>query len=140
VLGAVGGCLKNPGNGGRGYSSIPKVMIDYDLDSACFKIYVKSAVGDYKYDYIKITVNDNEKIENNTYVLSYNCVDTDFSLEAEAQVDVDVIYFYTCEITLTDDKEKDIFLTITDKTDIIEKEITVSQGDMPWKKILVQKS
>ncbi|UCH89498.1 MAG: hypothetical protein JSV49_02290 [Thermoplasmata archaeon] len=134
------GCLKDPEEGGHDYSSIPEVIVDYDFDSEQFKIYVKSAIGDYKYETIKIKVNDYEKIENNTYMLSYNCNSTEYDLDVEAQVDINLVYSYACEIILLNDEENDIFLNVIEIIDDAEKETPVGEDDLPWKKILIQKS
>ena len=141
-FGFISGCLKTPkeGGGGRDYSSIPELIVDYDIESECFKIYVKSAVGDYKYDHIKIKINDTQIQENNTYMLSKSCVDTDFTLETEAKVEDEVVYYYICEVKYVNDEEEGIFIMVIDKMEEFEEEIPVSEEDLPWKKILAQQS
>ena len=136
----ISGCLRtfDEEGGGRDYSSIPELIVDYDFESECFKIYVKSAVGDYKYDHIKIKINETPLQENNTYMLSRSCIQDDFSLETEAKVEDDVIYNYICKVEIKDDE--DIFIMIIDQMEEIEEEIPVAKEDLPWKKILEQQS
>lgn len=133
------GCLKNPSNGGGGYLSIPEVLIDYDYDTGCFKIYVNSALGDYKYRYIMIQVDGNQTVENNTYVLSYTCAGDSFTVTVEASVDEDTVYYSTLEVSLSEDEENNIIIYIIDRTDNAHDETDVLFEDLPWKKILVQK-
>jgi len=133
------GCLKDPEEDRPGFSSIPELIIDYDHEINYFKVYVKSAVGDYKYRHIKIRINDTEMVENNTYVYSAATGKMDFLLFVEAAVDIDVIYHSSIHIVLVNDIENNIFLNIIDTTEIIEEEFPVAQEDLPWKKILEQR-
>ena len=134
------GCLENPNEeGGGGFSRIPEVILDYDIDTDSFKIYVKSAVGDFKYQSITIRINDTEMIENNTYVHQIQFQKNDFILITEAAVSLDVIFFASFQVTVVNDIENNIFLNIIDTTEIQEKEYELAQEDIPWKKILVQK-
>jgi hypothetical protein len=98
-----------------------------------------SAIGDYKYDYIKINLDDSEVIENNTYVLCYKTMKTNFTLEVEAQIDIDVFYYYTCDVEIINNDEENIFLMITDTMELLDEEIPLSEEELPWKKILVKR-
>jgi hypothetical protein len=133
------GCLEDPEEGGGGFSSIPEVILDYDLETENFKIYVKSALGDYKYLYIRIRINDTEMIENNTYVHQVKCQKNDFTLITEAAVNLDRIFYTSFSVTVVNDIENNIFLNIIDTTDIQEKEFELARDDLPWKNLLTQK-
>jgi hypothetical protein len=140
TLSLISGCLSAPEEGGRGgLSSIPELLLDYDFELEQFSLYIMSAVGDYKYDYIKINLDDSEVIENNTYVLCYKTMKTNFTLEVEAQIDIDVFYYYTCEVEIVNNGEENTFLMITDSMELLEEEIPLSKEELPWKKILVKR-
>ena len=135
----ISGCLENPSEGGRGYSSIPKLLLDYEVETGCFKIYVNSALGDYKYEYILINVDGNLTMENNTYVLSYKCARDTFDVYVEAAVDEDTIYQSTIKVSLIKDEENNIIVNIIDSTDNTDEKYEIPVGDLPWKKVLAQK-
>jgi hypothetical protein len=135
----LSGCLENPNDDTSGFSRIPEVIVDYEFETDCFKIYVKSAVGDFNYHSISIRINDTETIENNTYVHQVKCQKNDFTLITEAAVSDDVVFYASFQVIVVNDIENNIFLKIIDTTAIQEKEFELADEDLPWKKILVQK-
>lgn len=138
IFSTSSGCLK-PLSDEKGYASIPEMIVDYDFEDERFEIYLKSAVGDYKFEHLIIEVNGNRSMENNTYALCSTCIDRELELDCEAQVDEDTIYYYACDIEIIDDDDEDIFILITERVTEDEKEDEVSKEDMPWKKILERK-
>lgn len=135
------GCLKNPSESSTDYSTIPELLLDYNPDKDCYKFYIMSAVGDYKFDYIEIIINETKHIqENNTYVLMYDCLSPEFDFYVEAQVDIDTIYYYRASVEISEDEFGEIVITIKEELETSEKEIILGIDDLPWKKILVRKS
>lgn len=100
---AIFGCISNPPSP---ISSIPKVIIDYADNE--FKIYVHS-VDDYKYDNIKISINESLFIdENNTRLEKINTTLKKFSLNITIIFDDD-IYQYKGNITFVSEERIKIF-------------------------------
>ncbi len=133
------GCILQDPKTNPSYSVLPEVLLDYDFDTEETKIWVKSALSDFKYDNITIEISYNGQNEisndNNTYGISISTKQKVFELftlvvseekkfEFISKVDVDVT------------REDLIIITTYDEITSEELEEVVLEEDLPYKKIL----
>jgi hypothetical protein len=118
------------------YSVIPEVLIDYDFEEEETKIWVKSAISDYKYNSItfEISMGSEFKIieENNTYCSAVNIENNLFNLSIYVE-SKNREFEYNCEIEI-ELFENDVTITILD-LDTDEVDI-VNLDELPLKKVL----
>jgi hypothetical protein len=84
ILVSTTGCTLPDPREDPSYSVFPKMILDYDIEQEQIRVWVKSAIGDFKYDYIKIeisSVNYTKTVEeNNTYSTQLSSEVNDFNL------------------------------------------------------------
>ena len=132
------GCiLQSPGSN-PSYSVLPKILLDYDFETDETKIWVNSALGDFRYENITIEIsNNNQKqviIENNTYSVSTFIKHKVFNLNIIV-ISEDKKFGFNCKIDV--DLSKDlIIITIYDETTGKGTEEDIQKDNLPFKKIL----
>ena len=131
------GCTLQDPRSNPSYSVFPEILLDYDSDTDEVKIWVKSALSDFKYDNIKIEISDDkDKLisdDNNTYCLNVFTKSTLFNLSVQvkaddkefgfdSQIEVDLLGEYLIRITIYEKGEK--------------SEELIRKDDLPYKKVL----
>jgi len=118
------------------YSVIPEVLIDYDFEEKETKIWVKSAISDFKYNSITFEISMDNAIrifeENNTYCSSVNIEKNMFNVSIYVESkDREFEYNSKIEIELF---ENDAILRIYD-LDTNDLDV-LSLDELPLKKVL----
>jgi hypothetical protein len=130
------GCTLQDPRSNPAYSVFPEVLIDYDLDEKLTKIWVKSALSDFKYDNIRIEISTNDDLriieDGNTYCLSASIYYKIFNLTISVKSEENEFdYNSRIEVELYEfGMDLRIFDYITDEEDVVSKE------DLPFKKVL----
>lgn len=137
------GCTLQDPTSNPSYSVLPKLLLDYDSDSGETGIWVKSAVGDFKYDNITIEISFNEQriifMNNNTYFLSASTVMPEFNLDITVNSTVNSEerrFIFNCEVKVDLVGEDLIIITTYDEKTDKELEEKLHKDDLPYKKIL----
>jgi hypothetical protein len=130
------GCTLSDPSEGPSYSVFPKMILDYDLDDEQIKVWVKSAIGDFKYDYMKMELlnkNYTERIEeNNTYFIQISTELDDFNLTIQV-ITEEKIFDYACHISLLIIDEE---ISVSIWNFESEKEEIFLLDDLPYKNVL----
>ncbi len=118
------------------YSMIPEVLVDYDFEEKETKIWVKSAISDFKYNSITFEILMDNKLEiiqeNNTYCSSVFIEDNIFNLTIlVVSKEREFEYISQVEIELLED---DVIIRIYDIS--ADEEDVVTLDNLPWKKVL----
>jgi hypothetical protein len=139
ILICFSGCiLQSPGDD-PSYSVLPRLLLDYDFDSDETKIWVESALSDYRYTNITIEIN----YKNNSHSISDN---NTYGLFASTQLKIFNLHIYIVaeekifelEINVDVDELREDLIIITTYDEETDEEIeeTISEEDLPFKKIL----
>ena len=130
------GCTLQDPRSSPSYSVFPEILLDYDLDTDETKVWVKSALSDFKYDNIllEITIGDDTRVvqENNTYCTQITTKSPEFNLTITATSE-DKIFGYQCEVMI-ESQEGGLLITIFEPGSDSEEEIR--EDDLPFKKVL----
>jgi len=137
------GCTLQDPTSNPSYSVLPKLLLDYDFDVGETSIWVKSAVGDFKYDNVTIEISSNEQrrriMNNNTYFLFASTVMSEFNLDVTVNATVnseEKRFIFNCEVNVDIVREDLIIITTYDEKTDEELEEKIHQDDLPYKKIL----
>jgi hypothetical protein len=133
------GCLLQDPSKSPLYSVLPKLILDYDVDDDLTRLWVRSALGDFKYENITIEASyQNEtKVasDDNTYgnflIVQFKIFDLNILVNSE-----DKVFSFTCKVEI-DSFEEDL-LTITTYDEITDEELEelVQFDDLPYRKVL----
>jgi len=137
------GCTLQDPSSNPSYSVLPKLLIDFDYDVGETNVWVKSAVGDFKYDNITIEISSNEQkriiMNNNTYFLSTSTELSEFNLDITVNATVkseEKRFIFNCEVNVDVVGEDLIIITTYDERTDEELEEKIQEDDLPYKKIL----
>ena len=112
-------CILQDPKSNPSFSVLPELLLDYDFETDEARIWVKSAVSDFKYDNITIEMSyDDQKqtiIENNTYCTSTSTLQKVFNLKI-ILVSEEKIFEFDCKIDIYIMREDLIIITKYDKT------------------------
>jgi hypothetical protein len=133
------GCTLQDPKDHPSYSVYPEVLIDYDFDSTETKVWVKSALSDFKYDQIVIEALDENGVqtvsENNTYCISLSTKATKFNLTIYA-ISEENQFGYSCNIDIDLELIEEALITITIFDHEEETEEIIEAENLPFKKVL----
>ena len=136
------GCLLQSPESNPSFSILPEVIIDYDFDAEETKIWVKSALSDYKYDNITIEISNDPYyeivIKNNTYCETISTEIKIFNLNIIA-VSKDRIFELNCDVDVDLLREDLIIITTYDITTNEPTEERLLEDNLPFKKILEER-
>lgn len=133
------GCTLQDPSSNPSYSVFPEILVDYDIDSEETKIWVKSALSDFKYDQIKYEILSDEGQknyiiqENNTYCLPYSTKLTSFNLTISV-LSEEKEFGFSCRIEIEQAAEYLIRVIIYEEREEIEEILKID--DLPYKKVL----
>lgn len=135
IISSMGCTLTSPETNPT-YSVIPGVIIDYDFELEISKIWVKSAISDFKYNLINITLNSKNQTvireDTNTY-----CIDNSIKSDSY-NLSVQVIYKereFLYQVSIKIEFIEDIF-TLTIFEPETEDEDILYEDDLPFKTVL----
>lgn len=139
ILLCFSGCiLQSPGDN-PSYSVLPRLLLDYDFDSDNTKIWVKSALSDYRYTNITIEIINNSESysisDNNTYGLSAATQLKIFNLHIYVVAE-EKIFEILLNIDVDETREDLIIITTYNEGTDEEIEEIITEKDLPFKKIL----
>jgi hypothetical protein len=132
------GCTLRSPEDNPTYSLIPGVLLDYDFDTQMVRIWVKSAISDFKYDNIEIElISDNTTVkneDNNTYCLYSQIKAQRLNMTVQIIRENKLFQFSALVEIIYEDNENPFQILITDpETD--EQEIILEE-DLPYKKVI----
>jgi hypothetical protein len=133
------GCTLQDPRSNPSYSVFPEILVDYDIDSEETKIWVKSALSDFKYDQIRYEILSDEGQknyiiqENNTYCLPYSTKSTSFNLTISV-LSEEKEFGFNCRIETEQTAEYLIRVIIYEEGEEIEEILKID--DLPYKKVL----
>ena len=133
------GCLLQDPSKSPLYSVLPKLILDYDVDDGLTRVWVRSALGDFKYENITIEATfQNETVvarDNNTYGLFMIVEFKIFNLYILVNSE-DKAFSFKCKVEI--DSFGEDLITIITYDEITDEEIDepVQFEDLPYKKIL----
>jgi hypothetical protein len=130
------GCtLQNPEDNPT-YSVLPEMLLDYDLENQETKIWVKSAISDFKYDTIIIELTSNGESlitqDNHTYCISTSTKSNNFNITISVIAEENI---FQHQFSILVQFEGEI-LTITVSEPIEELEEIILEDDLPFKRVL----
>jgi hypothetical protein len=130
------GCTLQSPEDNPTYSVLPEMLLDYDFQSQETKIWVKSAISDFKYDsiIIELMLNESKIInqDNNTYCIFTITKSINFNITINVFFK-ERVFQYQASILVQFDEE---IISITIFEPIDESEEIVFEDDLPFKKVL----
>jgi hypothetical protein len=130
------GCTLQSPEDNPTYSVLPEMLLDYDQDNQETKIWVKSAISDFKYNkiIIELTSNGINKItqDNNTYCISTSTKSNNFNISISV-ISENNEFQYQASIRIQFEEE---ILTITIFEPIEDLEEIILEDDLPFKRVL----
>lgn len=131
------GCTLQDPRKNPSYSIFPEIILDYDFDSDDTKVWVKSALSDFKYDRINIEISYGEikqsVDDNNTYCLYMHTKLLIFNLTISVVAE-NKEFNFDSNVKVDLNGEHLLILAIYDDGDI--KEEMILEDDLPYKKVL----
>ena len=133
------GCTLQDPKSNTSYSVFPEILVDYDLDAEETKIWVKSALSDFKYDNIMYEITTDQAQEkyiiqeNNTYCLAYSTELTLFNLTISV-ISEEKEFVFNCRIEIYQTEEFTIRIIIDEEGKKSEEILKID--DLPYKKVL----
>ena len=136
------GCLLQSPESNPSFSILPEVIIDYDFDAEEIKIWVKSALSDYKYDNITIAISKDPYhqivVKNYTYCETISTEMKVFNLKIIAASE-DRIFEFNCDVDVDLLREDLIIITTYDIITNEPTEERLLEDNLPFKKILKER-
>ncbi|WP_455391908.1 hypothetical protein [[Eubacterium] cellulosolvens] len=133
------GCTLQGPESNPSFSVLPEVLLDYDFDTEETKIWVKSAISDFRYDNITIKLSTTNKTEmvldNNTYGASIYTKHKLFYLEILVVSEEKMFRFYG-KVDVDINREDLIIITTYDEITDEPTEEAFLEDDLPYREIL----
>lgn len=133
------GCTLQGPEDNPSFSVLPEILIDFDFESEETKIWIKSALSDFRYNNITIELITDQATEvisdNYTYGYSLYTKLKVFHLNIDVASEKKLFNFY-CKVDVDLTREDLIIITTYDEITEEPEEESLLEDDLPYKKIL----